>query len=68
MVKCWQILEFEIYYLVLHIEAHVHLVIIFANKIHFSDMNFPTGGECWDRWAIWILAGAQVGTGQGLWG
>ena len=33
MVKCWQILEFEIYYLVLHIEAHVYLVIKFAKGI-----------------------------------
>ena len=40
MVKCWQILEFEIYYLVLHIEAHVYLVIKFAKGIFFSDMIF----------------------------
>ena len=37
MVKCWKILEFEIYYLVLRIEANVYLVIKFAKKILFSD-------------------------------
>ena len=38
MVKCWKILEFEIYYLVLQIEAHVYLVIIFAKKILIFDI------------------------------
>ena len=36
MVKCWKILEFEIYYLVLRIEANVYLVIKFAKKKYFS--------------------------------
>ena len=38
MVKCWKILEFEIYYLVLQIKAHVYLVIIFAIKILIFDI------------------------------
>ena len=37
MVKCWKILEFEIYYLVLQIGAHVYLV-IFAKKILIFDI------------------------------
>ena len=38
MVKCWKILEFEIYYLVLQIKAHVYLVIIFAIEILIFDI------------------------------